>query len=283
MIQVRPVTPGDATAWLGMREALWPDGDIGEHAGEVDQYFAGGLRDPLEVLVAVNESGAPVGFAELSIRTYAEDCETDRVAFLEGWYVAPEARRQGVGRALVAAAEQWARRQGCVEFGSDALLDNSASLAAHLALGFKETEQIRCFKKILGDSSAALDAGEIATILRIEEQLAAAWVAGDRAFIEALLAPDWSVTDAAGQVLTKQEVIDEAFNSSDRQIEAMTIDEVNVRVFGETAVATGRTRARGRYRGEEVSVVLRFTDVFLRRSGGWRIVASHGSVVAQAS
>jgi aminoglycoside 6'-N-acetyltransferase I len=86
----------------------------------------------------------------LSIRNYAEDCVTDRVAYLEGWYVAPEWRRHGVGKSLVEAAEAWARSQGCTEFGSDALLDNDTSAAAHLALGFEETVQIRCFKKQLG-------------------------------------------------------------------------------------------------------------------------------------
>jgi aminoglycoside 6'-N-acetyltransferase I len=58
-------------------------------------------------------------------------------------------RRRGVGRALVAAAEDWAIAQGCTEFGSDALIDNTTGAAAHLALGFSETEQLRCFKKIL--------------------------------------------------------------------------------------------------------------------------------------
>jgi aminoglycoside 6'-N-acetyltransferase I len=71
------------------------------------------------------------------------------VAYLEGWYVVPGLRRQGVGRALVAAAEAWARAQGCTEFGSDAVLDNEPSAAAHRALGFEETAQIRCFKKVL--------------------------------------------------------------------------------------------------------------------------------------
>jgi aminoglycoside 6'-N-acetyltransferase I len=95
------------------------------------EFFAGKLRMPLAVLLAVEDSGTPLGFAELSIRPYAEDCVTDRVAYLEGWYVVPEARGQGVGWALVAAAEQWALAQGCTEFGSDALIDNAVSAAAH--------------------------------------------------------------------------------------------------------------------------------------------------------
>ena len=130
-----------------MREALWPEHASTWHATEVDRYFAGLLSMPLEVLIAADDEGRATGFAELSIRAYAEGCETDRVAFLEGWYVEPEARRHGVGRALVAAAERWAELQGCTEFASDAVIDNIESASAHAALGFEEAVQIRCFRK----------------------------------------------------------------------------------------------------------------------------------------
>jgi aminoglycoside 6'-N-acetyltransferase I len=100
------------------------------------------------VLLA-HDGAAPAGFAEISIRHYAEGCSTDRVAFLEGWYVVPEARNRGVGRALVAAAEDWGRSQQCTEFASDAEADNSVSAAAHRALGFEEVGLIRCFRKDL--------------------------------------------------------------------------------------------------------------------------------------
>ena len=145
---VRPVRPDDFAAWLRMRHALWPD-ESGDHTREIEQFFAGRLREPLAVLFAVDDQDRPLGFAELNIRPYAEDCVTDRVAYLEGWYVEPAARRHGVGRALVAAAEDWGRAQGCTEFASDSLLDNDVSAAAHLALRFEETVQIRCFKKRL--------------------------------------------------------------------------------------------------------------------------------------
>jgi aminoglycoside 6'-N-acetyltransferase I len=155
MSEVRPVVSSDARAWLRMRCALWPEGSEAEHRTEIEQFFAGKLRQPLATLLAVNHAGDAVGFAELSIRSYAEDCVTDHVAYLEGWYVEPEARRQGVGRALVRAAEAWARSQGCTEFASDALIDNDVSAAAHRALGFQETVQIRCFRKLLNDGRTA--------------------------------------------------------------------------------------------------------------------------------
>lgn len=133
-----------------MRNALWPEDETKWHAAEIEKFFAGQLRMPLAVLVAENELGGLIGFAELSIRAFAEGAVTDRVAYLEGWYVDPPERRRGVGRALLAVAEDWARAQKCAEFGSDALMDNELSAAAHLSLGFVETERIRCFLKTLG-------------------------------------------------------------------------------------------------------------------------------------
>jgi aminoglycoside 6'-N-acetyltransferase I len=146
---IRAVTPADADAWLRMRCDLWPDGSVAEHGAEIERFLAAELSQPLAVLVAVNAAGDVLGFAELSIRPCAEDCVSDRVAYLEGWYVVPAARRQGVGRALVAAAEDWGRAQGCTEFASDTLLDNAVSAAAHKALGFEETVELRCFRKDL--------------------------------------------------------------------------------------------------------------------------------------
>lgn len=125
------------------------------------------------------------------------------------------------------------------------------------------------------------DANDLETISNIEQQIAKAWVSRDRVTIDTILAPDWSVTDAAGRVLTKQQVMQEGFESADRRIDTMTIDDVKVRTFGDMAVATGRTRATGSYLGTSSSVVLRFTDVFVRRGGRWQAVASHGSTVEQ--
>ena len=158
MFTIHPATWADRAAWLRMRDRLWPDEDHG-HGAEIDRFFDGAIGMPLEVLIAIDERGEALGFVELSIRGYAEDCVTDRVAYLEGWYVEPEARRIGVGRALVRAAEEWGRGQGCTEFASDALIDNDVSARAHLALGFEETVQIRCFRKSLDSSSGVVVTG----------------------------------------------------------------------------------------------------------------------------
>lgn len=149
MIAVRPVRAADADAWCRLRRDLWPEGSVEEHAGEIAAFLDGRAAEPLAVLVAEDGEGALVGLAELSIRPCAEGCLTDRVAYLEGWYVAPRARRRGVGRALVRAAEEWARGQGCTELASDTAVDNETSAAAHRALGFEEVGLVRCFRRSL--------------------------------------------------------------------------------------------------------------------------------------
>lgn len=148
MTTIRAAKPSDAEAWLELRRDLWPDSDAA-HREEIDRFFAGSTREPLAVLIAENGRGDPIGFAELSIRAYAEGCETDRVAYLEGWFVVPAARGRGVGRALISAAEEWGRSQGCSELASDAQPENVVSAAAHRALGFEDVGLVRCFRKAL--------------------------------------------------------------------------------------------------------------------------------------
>jgi aminoglycoside 6'-N-acetyltransferase I len=147
-IQIRPVAQDDALMWLRMRKALWPD-ETGDHGRTIDRFFSGPRTTPAEVLLACLGSGAPIGFVELSIRPYAEGCTTDRVAFVEAWFVDAEYRRNGVGAALIAAAEEWGRASRCAELASDTRTQNEVSIAAHAAVGFEEVKRLVCFRKSL--------------------------------------------------------------------------------------------------------------------------------------
>lgn len=117
-------------------------------------------------------------------------------------------------------------------------------------------------------------------LTQIEHRLVKLWVDGDRDAVDAILAHDWSVIDLTGRVLTKAQVMKE-FGSGDRRIESGSIDNLEVRVFGEIAVVTGRSALTGSYQGKQASVVQRFTDVFAKRDGRWQAVASQGTPVAQ--
>ena len=145
---IRPVERADAAVWERMRTALWP-GDSGSHSTDIARFFSPQRNEPLEVLLACSGAGAPIGFVELSIRPHAVGCTSDRVAFVEGWYVAPDHRRRGVGAALIRAAEEWGRTNTCTELGSDTQLWNESSINAHKALGFEEVERLVAFRKSL--------------------------------------------------------------------------------------------------------------------------------------
>lgn len=146
---VRAAIAADTPAWLRMRCALWPEATVAEHREEIARYFAREASLPSAVFLAFDPAGAPVGFAEVAIRSAAEGCHSGWIAYLEGWYVEPAARFRGMGRALVWASESWAQSQGCREFASDTRFLDSASAQAHAALGFTEVEQLRCFRKTL--------------------------------------------------------------------------------------------------------------------------------------
>ena len=140
---VRRAGAADLPAWNAMRAALWPDAD-----DTPEQLLAQLARDDAAVWLGFCTNGEAVGFAEASLRRdYVNGTETSPVGFLEGLYVDPAWRRSGVGRALVAAVEQWTRQQGCSELASDALIDNTVSHAAHAAYGFEETERVVYFRK----------------------------------------------------------------------------------------------------------------------------------------
>jgi aminoglycoside 6'-N-acetyltransferase I len=136
----------DRAALLRLRHDLWPDEP--ERGARADLDAA--LADPRRpVFVAVRTDGTLGGFVEGGERRYAEGCASSPVGYVEGWLVDPDLRLQGVGAALLQALEEWARHRGCTEIASDTWLDNAASIAAHLALGYAEVERLVHFRKEL--------------------------------------------------------------------------------------------------------------------------------------
>ncbi len=145
---IRPVEAGDREEWLRLRLALWPDSLAGDEREEVDTFLAGfPLPTLMAAFVGVRLEGGLCGLVEVSIHESAPGCETDRVGYLEAWYVDEDQRRGGLGRALVEQAEAWARAAGCREMASDTNPTYPLSPAAHEALGYAEVE--RYFRKEL--------------------------------------------------------------------------------------------------------------------------------------
>ncbi|HEU4352998.1 MAG TPA: aminoglycoside 6'-N-acetyltransferase, partial [Burkholderiales bacterium] len=131
-----------------LREALWPGCARDKHLAEMARVVSNRGRHCQ--LIAYSSSHEAIGFAEASLRSdYVNGTESSPVAFLEGLYVAPLARRKGVAASLVAAVADWARAAGVGELASDAVLENSISHVVHRALGFEETERVVFFRKPL--------------------------------------------------------------------------------------------------------------------------------------
>ena len=145
MLLAPPLHSAD-TSWLSLRSALWPDASEREHLREMADV----LSRSHFVMLAFDDDGLAIGFVEVSKRNdYVNGTASSPVGFLEGVYVAPSHRRQGVCLALVCAASTWVAAEGCSEFASDSLAENLDAHAVHRALGFVETERVVYFCKRL--------------------------------------------------------------------------------------------------------------------------------------
>jgi aminoglycoside 6'-N-acetyltransferase I len=129
-----------------MRHSLWPDETMRGHNTAIKE-----ISDSRDTwgFVAVTADGAPAGFAEISIRKAANGCESQPVPFLEGIWIEPRYRRQGIGAQLIGHIEGFLQARGFSEIGSDSLIENLDAHDAHKAWGFAETERVVYFRKFL--------------------------------------------------------------------------------------------------------------------------------------
>lgn len=129
-----------------LRALMWeiaPD----ENQQEVESLLAD--QEHWAVFIACLQDGECTGFLEVRLREYAEGAVSSPVGYLEGWYVEPQHRGEGIGSSLAAAGENWARSKGCTEMASDAQVDNATSIRLHHELGYAEVDRVVCFLKKL--------------------------------------------------------------------------------------------------------------------------------------
>ena len=153
-VHIRPARLSDLDQLAPLLAALWPKSSAAEHAQEL-RLLLGGKADlvltmPLAIFVAETSHGRLAGFVEVDLRSHADGCKPSQpVGYIEGWYVAEDHRQRGVGRKLLAQAENWARSHKCVEMASDAVIDNEQSHRAHEALGFEVVDRCVHYRKRL--------------------------------------------------------------------------------------------------------------------------------------
>jgi ketosteroid isomerase-like protein len=119
---------------------------------------------------------------------------------------------------------------------------------------------------------ATAKSGSVEEILmKLERDAAQAALRRDVSFSEKMEAPDFLFIDPAGMVHTREEDLALA-RSRDLKFESMNIDDMKVRVYGDTAVVTGQSTVKGKYKDQDISGKYRWTDVFVKRKGEWQLV-----------
>jgi GNAT superfamily N-acetyltransferase len=150
-LRVREATPRDLDAVVALRLALLrehPDHpiygrvrtDVGARAR---QLFAAQLRSPIEVIFLAERDGEAVGVLRCVESVGSPLMEPARYAYVSSVFVRQEARRHGVLRELLGAAETWARARGLRQMRLHNVAGSEVAEGAWSALGFGVVEQVR--------------------------------------------------------------------------------------------------------------------------------------------
>jgi ketosteroid isomerase-like protein len=117
-------------------------------------------------------------------------------------------------------------------------------------------------------------------LITLENEWADAWVKRDVAFFDRIIADDYTWTSPWGDVWTKAQDL-ALVKSGETVIKSWVLADMKVRVYGDTAVVTGRNTIKETYKGEDVSGQNRWTHTWVKRAGRWQCVAAHSSEIAQ--
>lgn len=110
-------------------------------------------------------------------------------------------------------------------------------------------------------------------LLKLEKEFARAIVKNDAEAIRQFLADDWVIIDADGGIIEKARFLG-VVESGALTHEMMESDDVEVRIYGDSAVVSGLTRTKGKFMGQDFSTQERATDVFVMQNGRWQCVFS---------
>ncbi|HEU4509277.1 MAG TPA: nuclear transport factor 2 family protein [Pyrinomonadaceae bacterium] len=111
-------------------------------------------------------------------------------------------------------------------------------------------------------------------VKQIEIEWGDAFERRDMDALDRFMADEYILTDPLGNVRTKAESL-EALRSNQVLFESTRSDNVNVKIHGDTAVVTGRSTFRGRYKGWSMSGKYQYTDVLVKRHNAWVAISSH--------
>ncbi len=123
-----------------------------------------------------------------------------------------------------------------------------------------------------GGAAPADGTADVAELTRLSDAWDRAIVAKDRAAVAGNMAEDFRIIDGNGAVDGKQKFVDDILDPKLR-IDPYTVEDFEVRLYGDTALLSGRTRMTGAYDGKPFESNYRYIDIYVRRDGDWKIVS----------
>ncbi len=116
------------------------------------------------------------------------------------------------------------------------------------------------------------------TLMKMEQEMADAIVKGDTSVWDKYSADNSVFTDPGGILMNKAQSM-AMFKSGDLKIESTKIDDMKVQMFGNTAIVTYKTTDKGKYKTTDISGEYRWTDVFAKVGGKWKLIAGQGTPI----
>lgn len=141
------------------------------------------------------------------------------------------------------------------------------AVATSLALGQMADSK----GKTQGNGKASVEQA----LMQMERDWTEAGLKKDAGTLDKILAADWVGQGPTG-VATKAEALAD-LKSGDNKLESITLGDMKVRVFGNTAVVTGSDDEKSSYKGKDTSGHYTWTDVFVKRQGRWQAASSQGT------
>jgi ketosteroid isomerase-like protein len=119
-------------------------------------------------------------------------------------------------------------------------------------------------------------------LIELERQFGQAIIRADSEALERIVSDDWILVGPEGKVIPKA-VFVAVLKSGELTHSAMDLTEPRVRVYGDTAIVTGRVTAMGTYQGQSFNTIERSTDVFVRQQGHWKCVLTQLTSIPEVS
>ena len=129
----------------------------------------------------------------------------------------------------------------------------------------------------LGQSAQSVSSAK-EEIKSLEDERNRAIVKGDAATLDRMTADDYTFITLRGELRTKSEIV-KGFQSGSFKYASRTISDLNIRVYGDTAIVTGRSTQEGAENGKDYSGDYRFTRVYVKQNGRWLTVALQTTLI----